>query len=373
MSNIRQLVLVMQRGGGKGSWFCVQKHTSRSFSKALPNIPSSLVVFQTKDLNVCGGLLADLDPQLWSLVTALISVVFVRRAGVIRANTPSTYFTNAPAYDETCMGDMSRGLKDLRVGKPVIYLNSPTNIDILVAMSLVPEWQFSAIYPVIPIKNSSLGEHIEWNVRTHSHDGTLTDKYGIERGLFILGGTVHLVNGLNASCPSISTDSNLPSSPPRSPILGELAPEHFNPGSPDLCDSNSVVLAVKDITLYLDKTKTWGPWHNHVALRFVPQAAYENAAPLVIKPEPDIVTRIFMLFKGVMQESLGDWRQATIKALEDVSHWRDVVGVDLDLALDTVTTVQGAGMGRDGSAGTMITSVILMLLQVVMVDLTTFY
>ncbi|EGO29550.1 hypothetical protein SERLADRAFT_433532 [Serpula lacrymans var. lacrymans S7.9] len=273
-----------------------------SFSKALPNIPSSLVVFQTKDLNVCGGLLADLDPQLWSLVTALISVVFVRRAGVIRANTPSTYFTNAPAYDETCMGDMSRGLKDLRVGKPVIYLNSPTNIDILVAMSLVPEWQFSAIYPVIPIKNSSLGEHIEWNVRTHSHDGTLTDKYGIERGLFILGGT-----------------------------------------------------------------------HNHVALRFVPQAAYENAAPLVIKPEPDIVTRIFMLFKGVMQESLGDWRQATIKALEDVSHWRDVVGVDLDLALDTVTTVQGAGMGRDGSAGTMITSVILMLLQVVMVDLTTFY
>lgn len=59
-------------------------------------------------------------------------------------------------------------------GKPIIYLYSPTAIDASVKLRLIPEWQFSAVYPVVPTKRD-LGEQIEWNVSTHQ-DGSLTEK-----------------------------------------------------------------------------------------------------------------------------------------------------------------------------------------------------
>ena len=61
-------------------------------------------------------------------------------------------------------------------GKPVIYLFSPEDIDATVALSLVPEWRFSALYPVVPVKQQDGGhEKTHWDIRTHS-DGSLTEK-----------------------------------------------------------------------------------------------------------------------------------------------------------------------------------------------------
>ncbi|KAG2335785.1 hypothetical protein BDR05DRAFT_1001911 [Suillus weaverae] len=57
--------------------------------------------------------------------------------------------------------------------------------------------------------------------------------------------------------------------------------------------------------------------HEYIALRFVTQPAYERAASLSIPPQPDIVTRVFMLFRE-----------------KDVAWWADVVGVDLARASD---------------------------------------
>jgi len=66
-------------------------------------------------------------------------------------------------------------------GKPVIYLFSPSEIDASVTLSLVPDWRFSAVYPVVPIKSlyPELGEQIQWQVRVHK-DGSLTE---IDTGL----------------------------------------------------------------------------------------------------------------------------------------------------------------------------------------------
>jgi hypothetical protein len=75
--------------------------------------------------------------------------------------------------------------------------------------------------------------------------------------------------------------------------------------------------------------------HNYIALRFVPQSAYERAAPLDISPQPDIVTRIFMLFKGVGEDQLAAWAGAQAMAERDVAWWGDVVGVELGRASDT--------------------------------------
>lgn len=61
-------------------------------------------------------------------------------------------------------------------GKPVIYLFSPTEITVSVSLRLLPEWSFSAIYPVVPVKSSATvqEEYIHWDVKIYI-DGSLTE------------------------------------------------------------------------------------------------------------------------------------------------------------------------------------------------------
>jgi len=56
-------------------------------------------------------------------------------------------------------------------GKPVIYLFSPTERNVSVTLSLIPEWTISVLYPVVP--KCPLGK-VQWKVKTHA-DGTLTE------------------------------------------------------------------------------------------------------------------------------------------------------------------------------------------------------
>ena len=63
-------------------------------------------------------------------------------------------------------------------GKPVIYLLAPsgTHVEAAVKLSLVPEWKFDAVYPVVPITASPTGgQMLQWNVEA-SPDGTLLEK-----------------------------------------------------------------------------------------------------------------------------------------------------------------------------------------------------
>lgn len=47
----------------------------------------------------------------------------------------------------------------LRGGKPVIYLLPPVEMDVSVVLTLVPQWSFSAIYPVAEAKERTLGNN----------------------------------------------------------------------------------------------------------------------------------------------------------------------------------------------------------------------
>jgi hypothetical protein len=79
--------------------------------------------------------------------------------------------------------------------------------------------------------------------------------------------------------------------------------------------------------------------HEYVALRFIAQDAYEKAATLRIAPAPDIVTRVFMLFRGVAAGDLGLWEVASARAagtgVDGPSLWVDVVGVNTARAADS--------------------------------------
>jgi len=60
--------------------------------------------------------------------------------------------------------------------KPVIYLLSPEAIEVSVTLSLIPQWRFSSIYPIVPIHRPIHGskEEITWRVRVHP-GGELTE------------------------------------------------------------------------------------------------------------------------------------------------------------------------------------------------------
>ncbi|KAG2104640.1 uncharacterized protein F5147DRAFT_638220 [Suillus discolor] len=219
-------------------------------------------------------------------------------------------------------------------GKPVIYLYSPSNIDVSVKLSLSPEWSFSAIYPVVTLKQEH-GQHVEWNVRTHQ-DGSLTERN----------------SGLDVSYLFWEAKTNSDAFP-HSPASELQSVDVFSPTSSTLGDMDSIIISVDKVTVYLDKSLKalglhteartsfityWLPSilkHEYIALRFVPQPAYERAAPLSLSPQPDIVTRVFMLFRGIRKEHLADWPNARMQAEKDVAWWADVVGVDLARASDT--------------------------------------
>ncbi|KAF8994267.1 hypothetical protein BDZ89DRAFT_1085267 [Hymenopellis radicata] len=196
----------------------------------------------------------------------------------------------------------------LRGGKPVIYLHSPIEIDASVRVALLHDWAFSAVYPVVPTKRTSgpLHETIVWNVRTHP-DGTMTEtNTGID---------VSYLFWEALTIPSAPMELTPPSSPtPGSGLMQRRC---------SFDDSDSVVLDVPKITPYLDRALKALGLDIEARTSFI-----TRAAPMDVNPIPDVVTRVFLVFRKVASDDLGDWEGARERALEDVDFWRDVVGVE---------------------------------------------
>jgi hypothetical protein len=72
--------------------------------------------------------------------------------------------------------------------------------------------------------------------------------------------------------------------------------------------------------------------HKHIALLFLPQREYQAAAPMIVTPVPDVMTRVFMLFKGIGENELESWDEARGKSDQGPDVWRDIVGVDVEKA-----------------------------------------
>ncbi|KIY63108.1 hypothetical protein CYLTODRAFT_494168 [Cylindrobasidium torrendii FP15055 ss-10] len=220
----------------------------------------------------------------------------------------------------------------LRGGKPVIYLTSPIQIDATVRVSLTKDWSFSALYPVVPSVPSRSGESATWNVQVRP-DGVLQE---IDSGTEV----PYLFWEALTNTASISTTEDGQMSPPPSPLMSN----GFNP-----CRANSlfsaqtcVALTIKDTPQYLDRALKdlglniearasfityWLPSflkHENILLTFVSMDAYEKAAPLDVSPAPDVVTRVFMVFKRLCSEELDLWEESRTTPVEE---WRNVIGV----------------------------------------------
>lgn len=68
--------------------------------------------------------------------------------------------------------------------------------------------------------------------------------------------------------------------------------------------------------------------HDNIALRFPPQEQIDRVALLDVKPKPDVVTRVYMLFQGIESTELDKWTDAQSRAKDGVAFWREVTGVE---------------------------------------------
>lgn len=71
-----------------------------------------------------------------------------------------TYYGIGPASVIDLVPDVLK----MKIGKPVIYLYPPISTRISTKLSIVSEWGFSAIYPVVVPKTTPRGQEIEWVV-----------------------------------------------------------------------------------------------------------------------------------------------------------------------------------------------------------------
>lgn len=224
----------------------------------------------------------------------------------------------------------------LKGGKPVIYLFPPRPFsDVTVSVRLAPQWSFSHIYPSVEVKALANDmQSISWSVSAGT-DGTLVDKRtNLELSYLFWE--------------ALSRPTTIPLGPPSNPcVIDSHAPteEHFDPSHPSLQPDSctAVMLPFSQLLLYLDSVLKdltlhtsarndfityWLPAlskHPFVALRFLPQSAYERAAELEVSPAPDIITRVFMLFRGVAAEEVKEWEEARERVGK--VDWRSVVGI----------------------------------------------
>ncbi|CCO36128.1 hypothetical protein BN14_10253 [Rhizoctonia solani AG-1 IB] len=192
--------------------------------------------------------------------------------------------------------------------------------DIRVHLSLDKAWNFSEIYP--PTE-------------------TLTNNQATNREVAYLFWEAHTNPRLLPSPPGTR-----PNTPVETPSLA------FDPADPYLLPSQSALLPFEKVTSYIDdvllalglhteaRTSFITYWlpnlskHKYIALKFLPQGEYEKAAPLNITPAPEVMTRVFMLFRGVEESQVEFWSDAVEMACKDSTIWRDIVGIEIEKVLD---------------------------------------
>ncbi|KAH9060146.1 hypothetical protein EDB87DRAFT_634524 [Lactarius vividus] len=259
-------------------------------------------------------------------------------------NIERTFSDYGIVSGDTILLSPKPSLRVRRCRKPVIYLYPPSNLaDVTVDLALAPSWRFSAVHPpprtTVPPGEPHTAQSLTWTVAARP-DGTLVDK----------------TSGMEVSYlywEAIATPQ--PVTPEMSRSTTPIADVNtFDPARPSVNPGDSVLLPTSKVPDYLDvalkalalhteaRTSFITYWlpdmlkHEYVALRFVAQDAYEQAAPMRIVPAPDVVTRVFMLFSGVLVGDLGRWEAASARAHSDGARfWADVVGVDATRAADS--------------------------------------
>jgi hypothetical protein len=94
-------------------------------------------------------------------------------------------------------------------------------------------------------------------------------------------------------------------------LVGDI--ETFDSSCPSVCPGNLVLPRGKALG-YLHEVLKVLAGFAYVALRLLLQASYEQGAQMRVSRVPDVVTRVFMLLRGVAPGNLDLWKQAAARA-----------------------------------------------------------
>ncbi|KAK4686167.1 hypothetical protein P7C73_g3965, partial [Tremellales sp. Uapishka_1] len=79
--------------------------------------------------------------------------------------------------------------------------------------------------------------------------------------------------------------------------------------------------------------------HKHIAYRILNTNQLNPSSVLTIIPPPQVLLRIFILFKGIAENELKEWEQAGILHAEMGLDWRDAVGYSGDMSNESLFRV----------------------------------
>lgn len=146
-----------------------------------------------------------------------------------------------------------------------------------------------------------------------------------------------------------------PTSPPLLPTSSNSllsTKPTFDPSNPYLSVANATVVPFQSFLLHLSDALSflalsisartefiafWLPHFNKIhargediAFRFLNQAEHEPNATLDVTPTPDVITRVFLLFKRVGKDQ---WQEARMRSVRP-QDWCGIVGVERERASD---------------------------------------
>ncbi|KAH9018124.1 hypothetical protein EDB84DRAFT_1276326 [Lactarius hengduanensis] len=345
LATLQQPVTLPQADPPRQSWTQKSSYAFQAINiKFLPNTssaPSSFIINEP-------GLLGKKVSYIFGLIEAKIGYsvsISELLFGISCLDNEQTLSSYGVASGDTI--NVTLEVDRFMGKKPVIYLYPPSSLaDVTVELALASSWRFSAVHPppqtTIPPGEPHTAQCVTWTVAAEPN-GMLVDKTtGME--------VSYLYWEAIAKSNLVMTDASR-----TAPTTVIANTEAFDPSCPSVIPGDSVLLPTSKLPGYLDvvlkaltlhteaRTSFITYWlpdmlkYEYVALRFIAQESYEKAAKMRITPAPDIVTRVFMLFRGVAASDLALWEPARARAAEadGATFWADVVGVDAARAADS--------------------------------------
>lgn len=209
--------------------------------------------------------------------------------------------------------------------KPVIIIYSNIRRNVAVKLSLPPGEDWTAVYPEPSIRDSLKGRpSVTWHCAVHpvNEGGCLTILGDDVKYSSLFWESKRMTNAGQNSRVNIDLDRS---------VIGSVATVL------ESLSNNLRAMSMSD-TAATDFMQYWIPAltriekaGQYVAIQFVSQEVLNRDTPLVIEPQPDVVTRIFMVFKAV--PSVKRLATCTFGHGEPRHRWLDQVNVD-PLAFD---------------------------------------
>ncbi|WRT65820.1 uncharacterized protein IL334_002769 [Kwoniella shivajii] len=219
--------------------------------------------------------------------------------------------------------------------RPSVNFLHPEEKSLEVSLSIL-DWTVTSAYPITSLLPDGSRQKLRWFLKVQP-GGIVED---------MLTGTMS--SGLYMEMIPTAKAKPDKAPGPEDPLI---------PAHPDIRPSNAWCLPQSIFIPHLDRILTaiglpvesrtamitaWLPGltrHKNIAYRILNRAQLEPTSKLTIIPPPDVMLRIFVIFKGIPDSEMKDWENAGVLHAEMGLDWRDSVGWTPDMQNESLFRV----------------------------------